>query len=331
MKRFLTAIAGACALAACAPVVTEQAPATAAAPAAQASATGATTVEPTEAPKRILFVGNSFTMGANSAVLRYRPDSVEDINGEGVGGVPALFAKFAEEAKMPWTVAHETRGGTTLDFHLNERRAQIDRPWDVVVMQQYSVLDPKKPGDAAETVRDAPLLADLFSARNPDVRVYLTATWTRADQAWKPEGKWYGQPVEAMALDVRRGLDRADAASDRIDAVIPVGEAWNRAIATGLADPNPYDGRAFGQIDLWSYDHYHASAEGYYLEALVVFAQVTGYDVRKFGAQERAAHELGLDPKVAEALQNVAMAQLEAERRVGALDILRALAAPGRA
>ncbi|MBB3032658.1 DUF4886 domain-containing protein [Alteriqipengyuania lutimaris] len=298
MIRFFATILGACSLMACAPGVAQEAPAS---------------VQSQNAPQRILFVGNSFTMGANSAVLRYRPDSVEDINGEGVGGIPALFAKFAEQADLAWSVAHETRGGTTLDFHLNERRAQIERPWDVVVMQQFSVLDPQKPGDASDTVRDAPALADMFAAQNDDVQVYLLATWTRADQAWKPEGHWYGQPVEAMTLDVRRGLDQADAASDEIDGVIPVGEAWNRAMATGIADPNPYDGRDYGKIDLWSYDHYHASAEGSYLEALVIFAQITGYDVRRFGPQERAAHELGIDPKVAEALQKVAMAQLGAE------------------
>lgn len=300
MIGFLTALLGACSLMACAPGVAQQNP--------PGMATQAQ-----EAPQRILFVGNSFTMGANSAVLRYRPDSVEDINGEGVGGIPALFARFAEQAGLDWTVAHETRGGTTLDFHLNQRREEIDRPWDVVVMQQFSVLNPQKPGDPGDTVRDAPALADIFAAQNEDVRVYLLATWTRADQAWKPEGTWYGQPVEAMALDVRRGLDMADAASDEIDAVIPVGEAWNRAMAEGVADPNPYDGRAYGQVDLWSYDHYHASAEGSYLEALVIFAQVTGFDVRQFGSQERAAHELGIDPKVADALQKTAMAQLAAE------------------
>ncbi|MEW4448220.1 DUF4886 domain-containing protein [Qipengyuania sp. JC766] len=270
--------------------------------------------EPEEAdPQTILFIGNSFTQGANSAVLRYRPDSVEDLNGEGVGGIPALFAKFAEQAGIEWRVAHELRGGTTLDFHLNERRDLIDRAWDVVVMQQFSVLDPQNPGDATTTLRDAPALARMFEMRNDDVRVLLMATWSRADQAYRPEGNWFGQPVDAMSMDVRRGLDRADEASDAIDGVIPVGEAWNRAMDMQIADPNPYDGRTYDQIDLWSYDHYHASAEGSYLEALVVFAQITGYDVRKFGDGERAAHELGIEPKVAGQLQQVAIAQLERE------------------
>ena len=45
-----------------------------------------------------------------------------------------------------------------------------------------------------------------------------------------------------------------------------------------------------------------------------MFAAITGHDVRTFGAGERAANELGIDPRVAEALQKVAMEQTEAEK-----------------
>ena len=262
---------------------------------------------------RILFIGNSFTQGANSAVLRYRPDSVDDLNGEGVGGIPALFAKFAEQADLDWEVSHELQGGTTLGFHLRERRKLIDHAWDVVVMQEYSVLNPEDPGNATDTGRDASALAKMFEAANPNARVYLMSTWSRADQTYKPEGHWYGQTVGQMAIDLRGAMDRIDNQAEQIDGVIPVGEAWNRAIAAGIADDNPYDGRDYGKVDLWSYDHYHASAEGSYLEALVVFATITGFDVREFGANERAAHELGIEPKVAAGLQSLAMEQVELE------------------
>lgn len=265
---------------------------------------------PAFAHQRILFVGNSFTMGANSAALRYRAESVEALNETNIGGIPAIFERFAEQAGLEWEASHELRGGTDLAYHLAEKRAEIDKPWDVVVLQQYSTLDRENPGDGATTLRDAPTLARLVSARNPQARVFLLSTWTRADQAYKPTGHWYGKPLGTMALDVRRALDSADAASDDIDGVIPVGEAWQRAISAGIADANPYDGRDFGKIDLWSYDQYHASAEGSYLEALVVFGKVTGFDVRKFGAGEKAANELGIEPKMAAALQKVAMDQL---------------------
>ncbi|MGV2496442.1 PEP-CTERM sorting domain-containing protein [Pelagerythrobacter aerophilus] len=263
-----------------------------------------------EEARTILFVGNSFTQGATSAVMHYRPESVNDLNGEGVGGIPALFERFVEQAGQAWKVSHELRGGSTLGFHLTERRDKIDAPWDVVVMQQYSVLDPERPGDSGRTMADAPALAQMFTRANPAVDVYLMATWSRADQVYREDGHWHGRPVAAMALDLRRAMDVADAASPEIDGVIPVGEAWNRAIQRGVADPNPYDGRTFGQIDLWSHDQYHASIEGSYLEALVVFGYVTGIDPRTLGPDEQAARDLGMSARITQALQQVAAAQL---------------------
>jgi hypothetical protein len=79
---------------------------------------------------------------------------------------------------------------------------------------------------------------------------------------------------------------------------------------TGVADPNPYDGIDAGKLDLWTYDHYHASTAGYYLEALVVFGTLTGRDPRSLGEFECSAYELGLSRDNAKALQQVAFDQL---------------------
>jgi hypothetical protein len=81
---------------------------------------------------------------------------------------------------------------------------------------------------------------------------------------------------------------------------------------TGVADSNPYDGIAAGQINLWTHDHYHASAYGYYLEALMVFGDLTGLDPRSLGKDERAALELGFSTAQASALQQVAFDELTA-------------------
>ena len=263
-----------------------------------------------EAPRSILFIGNSFTQGAHSAAVRYGAASVTDLNGNGIGGVPALFHRFAEESGEAWTVSHELRGGRTLAQHLVDRPDVFAKPWDVVVMQEFSVLDPKNPGNPAATLKSAPAIAGAVTRANPDVRVYMTATWSRADLTYKPDGHWYGQPIDRMARDLRVALDSVDAASDDIDGVIPVGEAWNRAMGEGVADPNPYDGVGFGKLDLWTYDQYHASAAGYYLEALVVFGRVTGIDPRTLGDKETAAYDIGLSPHSAAALQRVAAEQL---------------------
>ena len=58
----------------------------------------------------ILFIGNSFTFGSGSAVRYWRASSVTDLNNEGVGGVPALFDSFADQAGLDYDVHLETRG-----------------------------------------------------------------------------------------------------------------------------------------------------------------------------------------------------------------------------
>lgn len=267
---------------------------------------------PVGQPRTILFIGNSFTQGAHSAIRNWHHDKVSDLNHAGYGGVPALFKAFTEEVGLDYSVSLETQGGKSLGFHYDERRQLFDRPWDVVVLQEYSELDKDHPGDPTNYYRDVGRLSSLFRARNPAVQTQLMSTWTRADQTYKPSGHWYGKPVTAMANDLRAAADTARSRTPGIAGVLPVGQAWSRAFADGVADPNPYDGVSFGQLDLWSYDQYHASTAGYYLEALVVFGAVTGVDPTRLGPQEKAADELGLSAAQASALQKVARDQLAA-------------------
>ncbi len=273
------------------------------APHGEAAASAAEAKAP---PKTILFIGNSFTQGAHSAARNWRAGSVTDLNNAGYGGVPALFKLFTEQAGLDYRVSLETQGGKTLGFHYDERRQRFDRAWDVVVLQEYSTLDRERPGDPAEYIRNVGRLAALFKARNPAVDIRLVATWSRADQAYKPKGHWYGKPVTAMAEDLRAAADRARSANPAVAGVLPVGQAWNRAMTSGVADPNPYDGIGYDQLDLWAYDHYHASVAGYYLSALVTFSAVTGIDPTTLGPKEKGADELGLSDAQATALQRIA-------------------------
>lgn len=266
------------------------------------------------AARTVLFVGNSFTEGSMSAVRAWHAGRVRDLNGTRVGGVPALFEAFARQAGLDWTVSLETAGGHTLAWHLAERRRLLDRRWDAVVLQEYSTLDPRRAGDPAAYARAAGSLATLFRARNPGVTIGLTATWTRADLTYRPASRWYGRPPAAMAdeleLAVRGVRDRLGG-----DArVLAVGRAWNLGFVRGVADPNPYDGLDYGRLDLWSHDQYHASIAGYYLEALVVFAGLTGADPRSLGGHETAADALGLS-----ATQAVALQQLAYDAQLGAI------------
>ena len=268
-------------------------------------ACGAATAQSTS----LLFIGNSFTYGAGSAVRFYRSSTVTDLNDEGVGGVPALFKSFADQAGLDYDVSLETRGGTGLDFHLDNKLGVIGRHgWDAVVMHGYSTLDADNPRDPAKLVDTSARMADALRRQNGDVAVFLMATWSRADQVYPKEGAWAGQPIEAMARDVRKAYD--EAAHRAAAKVIPVGEAWTRAMQTGVADPNPYDGIDAGKLDLWTYDRYHGSTHGYYLEALVIFGALTGRDPRSLGENECSAYELGLARSEAAALQQVAFDEL---------------------
>lgn len=262
--------------------------------------------DPRAAPRTILFIGNSFTQGAHSAARNWRAGSVTDLNNAGYGGVPALFKLFTEQAGLDYHVSLETQGGKSLGFHYDERRQRFDRAWDVVVLQEFSTLDRDRPGDPGNYMRDVDRLARLFKARNPAVDIRLMASWTRADQTYKPTGHWYGRPVTAMAEDLRAAADKVRAANPAVTGILPVGQAWNRAMTEGIADANPYDGIGYGQLDLWAYDHYHASVAGYYLSALVTFGAVTGVDPTALGPDEKGADELGLSNAQATALQRVA-------------------------
>ena len=277
----------------------------------------------------ILFIGNSFTYGWGSPVRHYRADSVTDLNNEGIGGVPALFKSFADQAGLDYDVYLETRGGAGIDFHLENKLGVIGRrPWDQVVMHGYSTLDAEDPGNPDKLVDTVANMTEFLRSKNPAVEVYLTSTWSRADQTYLPDRPWTGQPIEQMALDVRAGYDLA-AAAPGVAGVNGVGEAWSRAMALGIADPNPYDGIEADKVDLWSYDHYHASEYGYYLEALVVFGNITGLDPRSLGENECSAYELGMSRNQVKLLQQAAFEQLESEGKVSAnpLELPRPVAA----
>lgn len=261
----------------------------------------------------ILFIGNSFTFAFGSPVQYYRPDSVTDLNGRGIGGVPALFKSFTSQAGMQYEVYLETEPGISIDWHVDHKLGVIgQRPWDVVVLQGYSTLDPRKPGDATVITAAVHQMAEFLRIKNAAVDVRLMATWSRADQTYEPSGAWYGKPIEAMARDVRAGYDLAAKGTPGVKSVVPVGEAWTRAIRAGVADSNPYDGIDAGKINLWTYDSYHASTYGYYLEALVLFGNITGRDPRSLGDTECSGFELGLSRKQIGALEQVAFDELSA-------------------
>lgn len=267
----------------------------------------------------ILFVGNSFTFGEFATAKYYRAGEVRDLNppnerNQTIGGVPAIFKEFTKETNLSYDVSLETVGGKGLDFHYTQKLPLLDKSWDVVVLQSYSTLDEDKPGNPGLLIEYVRKFDETLHARNPKVKIYLNATWSRADMTYTPDTPWSGKPIAQMALDVAAGYEAARAASPGITAVVPVGLAWNRAFAAGVADPNPFDGIAAGKINLWAEDSYHASDFGYYLEALMIFGKVTGQDPLSLGPKERVARDFGFSQRQAMALQQVAHDELATQK-----------------
>ena len=118
--------------------------------------------------------------------------------------------------------------------------------------------------------------------------------------------------LEAMTADLHDAYFGVAAANAGFAGVAPVGDAFLRAVQSGLATRDMYaaDALTDGLIDLWFDDGTHASVAGSYLSALTLFGTLTGLDPLSLGANEQAARDLGLSVAQALALQGIASAEL---------------------
>ena len=283
---------------------------------------------PAQKPTLILFVGNSFFHGAFEPVLSYNTAAVTDENFKATGersprehadgpwgGIPGIFKKLSDEAGFSYEVHLEAISGQTLQFHYDNALAVIKQPkWNTVIMHDYSTgpVPTRHGGQPARFFTYATKLEQAVHQDNPKAKVYLYETWARADQTYPADKGYTGLPLDSMTTDLHRAYYKEAAQDKGFAGVAPAGDAWQRAIRQGLADPNPYDAAEPGKVDLWGRDHYHPSTYGAYLNACVVLAEVTGYDPRKLGAQEQAAAALGIAPAVAVQLQKIAFEQVQA-------------------
>ena len=264
------------------------------------------------------------------------------------GGIPGLIEQFAAQAGLDYEVFHSLRGGATLRGHfLNTNPAGWDmrvnmtkRKWDVVVLQGNSTEAVARAGGNpaqfrafvnkieqyihvgnAHTFRESQLYPGGSTGlrtipanpnANPNAKVYLYQTWTRPDLAYLPDGEYYGEPLETMANDIRDSYALAAAMNPDVAGVIPSGEAFMRAVQEGVAFRNPYAPEG-NLVDLWWHeDQFHPAKYGSYLSALVIFGHLSGVDPQSFGANEKAAVELGIEPQHAVRLQEIASRQLAA-------------------
>jgi hypothetical protein len=185
---------------------------------------------------------------------------------------------------------------------------------------------------------------------NADAKVYLTQTWARPDMVFPhlatiadanypavPDGRpivdtlggtlpdgypdtlYYAtEGLAGMTADLRAVFNAKAQANPALAGVVPVGDAFQRALDTGIAKADGFynemgtyaPDRPQDKINLWWIDYLHASKYGSYLSALVLFGKITAVDPWSFGANEQAAADLGISPGDAVKLQQVASDQL---------------------
>ena len=183
---------------------------------------------------------------------------------------------------------------------------------------------------------------------SPHTKVYLTQTWARPDMVFPhlatvpnpdypavPDGRpivdtsnpsfphgfpdtLYYSSLAQMTQDLHTAFYNQAAANPGLAGVIPVGDAFQRALDEGVVKRGHfYDAagvytkpRRHGEMNLWWDDYLHASKYGSYLSALVLFGALTNLDPWSFGAREQAAEDLGISRGDAMRLQRVASDQL---------------------
>jgi PEP-CTERM motif len=162
-----------------------------------------------------------------------------------------------------------------------------------------------------------------------DTDVYLYQTWARPNLVNAPfttvtdettgavsftttPATSFYPSLQAMTDDLHNAYFGVAAANSDFAGVAPVGDAFMRAVASGIATANMYapNAQTDGLIDLWWDDGTHASKWGSYLSALTLFGTITGIDPKTLGAAEIAAQDLGISTGDAVALQRIASLEL---------------------
>lgn len=217
----------------------------------------------------VLFVGNSLTF---------------------VNELPVVFQRLARSGGHEITAEDESVGGFTLLDHARRpmtRKVIDDSPWDVVVLQEQSLVPAVREWREASTVEAG---RDLVSwVRRAGARPLLFMAWPR--ERGVPE---IGLPsYTALRRAVIEGY--REAGRDLGVQVVPVGVAWD--LATRRRDVPP----------LWS-DGNHPTMAGTYLAACVFYAAILGENPA--GIEFRA----GLPEHVAAVLQRIAWDAARAER-----------------
>jgi hypothetical protein len=203
----------------------------------------------------VLFIGNSFTFGATAPPVQKN------------GGVPKLFAEIATAKGREVATSAVTGGGKDWAWHLAQpatEKALGSKPWTWVVLQDFSTR-PTRLGNVEQFVHDGETFSERIAQTSPHAGIILYETWARPPGAFYLLSPAFGPEQMMRELHESYGRLREDLAAKnpaREERVAPVGTAFAR------------DAAEYPAINLDASDRHHATAEGYYLAALVIYETI---------------------------------------------------------
>jgi hypothetical protein len=183
-----------------------------------------------------------------------------------------------------------------------------------------------KPNAAITLFETPPIASYGFTSSNPNAPIFGSSTVAQqnGNKAYAP---YVGDanPIAAMASDLHNAYVNEAATFNAANptlshlSVALAGDAWVTAINSGIAQFNPFlSNEPKGQIDLWDSNPllaccetpigYHPSQYGDYLDALVLFGEITGVNPETLSAEwnlsnslysTSASLALGISPQIA--------------------------------
>jgi hypothetical protein len=237
----------------------------------------------------ILFFGNSFTQGEMAPAVRKH------------GGVPALVHEIAQAKGRQVAVTAIIAGGQNLGYHLAQpqtEKALGSKVWNWVVLQDYST-HPTAAGSVDEFIKEGETFSDRIAVNSPKAGIVLYETWSRPAGAFyqKPPGNVFSGPDQMMSQvhEAYANLQKDLLAKNpnRKVLVAPVGTAFAEVRAK------------YPEIVVDANDQHHATAEGYYLAALVIYNTIY-WGGAKGAPTQFYSGAVVIPPDVAAKLQRVA-------------------------
>lgn len=214
----------------------------------------------------VLFVGNSYSFElAESVRLLARAEGQEIRTDQVVAG--------------GWTLARHAASPATMEKIRTGK-------WDVVVLQEQSLVPAFPPGQRDETM--LPPLAKLAAAaREAGAVPVLYQTWGRRDGDRENPDVFPNDTFDAMHARLVSGFTTAAKSTGNL-AIVPAGTAWAAEMAAGRGK------------ELFAKDGSHPSRRGLYLNACVFFTFLRDKPVKAgFGPAFSAGDLTGLEATAA--------------------------------